>query len=125
MAVTTAGLNGAATGLRSNTTYISLHTGDPGTTGANEISGGSPAYARKAASWSSVSGGAYTLSAALQFDITANTTVSHFGTWTAQTGGTFQGGEGLRDAANNPLSETFTAQGFYTITSATVQVISS
>ena len=30
-------------------THISLHDDDPSTTGANEVTGGSPAYARKAA----------------------------------------------------------------------------
>ncbi|WVX88685.1 hypothetical protein SEA_BIRDSONG_31 [Gordonia phage Birdsong] len=28
-------------------TWISLHTADPGSTGASEVSGGTPAYARQ------------------------------------------------------------------------------
>lgn len=39
--------------------YIGAHTGDPGTTSspANEVTGGSPAYARKATAWSNSTGG--------------------------------------------------------------------
>lgn len=39
--------------------YIGAATGDPGTTAspANEVTGGSPAYARKLTSWSSSTGG--------------------------------------------------------------------
>jgi len=33
--------------LPAGSASLSLHSGDPGSTGANEISGGSPAYARK------------------------------------------------------------------------------
>ena len=124
MALTTAGLNAAAAGLRNSLTYVSLHSGDPGTTGANEISGGSPAYARKAASWTSQANGSFNLANGLQFDIPAGTTVSHFGTWSTANGGTFYGGEALRDAANAPVSENFSAQGLYTLTSATVTVVS-
>ena len=40
-------------------TYIGAATGNPGTTStpANEATGGSPAYARKATTWSSSTGG--------------------------------------------------------------------
>lgn len=40
-------------------TWIGVCTGDPGTTStpANEATGGSPAYARKATTWSSSTGG--------------------------------------------------------------------
>lgn len=78
--------------------YISLHTGDPGTSGANEVSGGSPAYARKAVVWTASTGG--TASAAeVIFDVPPGT-YTHFGAWTSATGGTFRGG--------NPLSATTT-----------------
>jgi hypothetical protein len=40
--------------------YLSLHTADPGTTGANEVSGGS--YARQAITWNAASGGEQTSS---------------------------------------------------------------
>jgi hypothetical protein len=43
-------------------TYIGLATGNPGSTAtpSNEVTGGSPAYARVATTWGSASGGAIT-----------------------------------------------------------------
>lgn len=67
-------------------TYLSVHTGDPSTTGANELSGGG--YARQALSWGSASAGAVT-AAAVAFAIPASTTIAYIGFWTASSGGTF------------------------------------
>jgi hypothetical protein len=89
--------------------YVSLHTGSPGTNGANEVSGGSPAYARKAMTWNAASGGGLDNSNAPVFDVPAGTTVSHFGLWSASSGGTFYGGDALS------ASESFTGQGTYTL----------
>ncbi len=116
------GRNSAVNGLASSASYLSLHSGDPGTTGANEITGGSPAYARKAATWGTAASGSRTLSSAVQFDVAASTQVSHFGTWTALTGGNFLGGDALRDSSNNAVVETFGGQGTYTLTTATLTV---
>lgn len=83
--------------------YVSLHTGNPATTGANEVSGGSPAYARKSLTFPAATGGTAT-SAEVTFDVPAGT-YTHFGTWSAATAGTFRGG--------NPLaaSQTISSQG--------------
>lgn len=62
----------------------SLHTAFPGLTGANEVSGGAPAYARKAVSFAAASGGSRALSAAVTFDVPA-TTVRWFGFWSSGT----------------------------------------
>jgi hypothetical protein len=53
--------------------YISLHTGNPGSTStpANEATGGSPAYARKATTWT-VSG-AQATGSAVTFNVPAGT----------------------------------------------------
>ena len=93
--------------------FASLHTGDPGTTGANEISGGSPAYARKAITWNAASGGALDNNANPVFDVPASTTVAHVGLWSAATNGTFYGSFDVTD-------EVFAAQGTYTLTNADV-----
>ncbi len=122
MALSATGLNAGVNGVKAVASFVSLHSGDPGTTGANEISGGSPAYARKTAAWGSSTNGSAALSSAVQFDIPGSVTITHFGTWTSASGGTFIGGDALRDGANNPVSETFTAQGFYTLTTATINV---
>lgn len=50
---------------------ISLHTGDPGTTGASEAAGGS--YARQTAGYNAASGGACALAATLSFIVQAAT----------------------------------------------------
>lgn len=88
--------------------YVSLHTADPAGTGANEVTGGAPAYARKAAAWSAgtVDG---VVTATVTFDVPAGTTVTHVGLWDAATGGTF-----LDQAAIT--SQTFASQGTYQVT---------
>ena len=71
-------------------THLSAHIAwSP--TGANEVTGGSPAYARKAGAWDSASGAVAALSAAVTFDVPAATTVLYVGRWTALTAGTFLG----------------------------------
>lgn len=94
--------------------YASIHTADPGTTGTSEVSGGSPAYARKSITWNAASAGALDDSNAPVFDIPASTTITHFGLWSAVTGGTFYGSAALS------ASETFGGQGQYTLTDADV-----
>src|SRR5690606_16283904 len=65
-------------------TAISLHTASPGAgpTPANEVTGGSPAYARKTPSWGTATdnGAVATRTAAeLEFDVPMGTTVTHVG----------------------------------------------
>lgn len=93
--------------------FAALHTGDPGTTGsANELSGGSPAYARKAITWSAAASGSKASSSAPQFDIPPGTTVAWASIWSAATGGTCYATYDLPD-------EAFTGQGQYTLSSLT------
>lgn len=92
--------------------YISLHTADPGLTGANEVTGGSPAYARKALTWSSAANGTKSISNQPVFDVPA-TTVAYVGLWSAVTGGTYYGHW-------DPADEVYTAQGTYTVASGSV-----
>jgi hypothetical protein len=70
--------------------FVSLHTGDPSTTGANEATGGSPAYARKAITWSAASAGSMAASNAPVFDVPAGT-YYYLGFWTLSSGGTWGG----------------------------------
>ena len=67
---------------------FSLHTGDPGETGANEVVGGS--YARVAGTWAAASAGAASPAAPVDFPGMPAVTVTHFGVWTAA--GVFVGG---------------------------------
>jgi hypothetical protein len=61
---------------------LSLHTDYPGTTGASEVTGGSPAYAREAATFNASSGGARLLNASVAFDVPA-CTIKWIGVWGA------------------------------------------
>lgn len=67
--------------------YISLHTADPGSTGTSEVTGGSPAYARKQTTWSSGTTGVNTGSQ-VSIDAPAGA-YTYAGIWTAASGGTF------------------------------------
>jgi hypothetical protein len=87
-------------------TYASLHTADPGATGANEVAGGSPAYARKAVTFNAASGAARALNATVQFDVPGSTTITHVGYWNAVSGGTFHGSDPV-------TNESYTGQGTY------------
>lgn len=95
--------------------YVSLHTADPGASGTSEVSGGSPAYARKSVTWGSASGGSKAASNQPQFDVPASTTITHVGFWSAATSGTFYGSAAI-------TSETFAAQGTYTLTSVSMNL---
>ena len=92
--------------------YISLHSASPGTTGANEISGGSPAYARIATTWGSLAGTNPDSVAGSQvtINVPASTTIQYWGIWTAATGGTYLDGGAL------PTNETYGSQGTYLLT---------
>ena len=79
---TKAALAGTYIGLG---TWISLHTSNPGTTGANEATGGSPAYARKQTTWGSASTGTSTGSEVV-IDAQAGT-YTHVCLWAASSGG--------------------------------------
>lgn len=101
-------------GFAASVTYVSLHTADPSTGGTSEVTGGSPAYARKTLSWAASSGGSKSSNASIVFDVPASTTITHLGYWSAGTGGTYYGSRAL-DA-----SQTFATQGTYTIASGSL-----
>lgn len=99
--------------LTSLAVFVSAHTADPGATGTSEVTGGSPAYARKAITWNAASSGSATASNTPVFDIPASTTVAFVGLWSAATSGTFYGSADVVD-------EVFAGQGTYTVTSFTL-----
>lgn len=69
--------------------YLSAHTAYS-TTGANEVTGGSPAYARKAVTFAAAATRSRAASTQPVFDIPAGTTVRWIGKWSALAG-TFHG----------------------------------
>lgn len=114
MALSNAGKHVMLDQLATVAVWVSLHTSDPGTTGASEVTGGSPAYARKAITWNAAASGGLDSSNAPLFDVPASTTITHFGLWSASSAGTFYGGASLS------ASEAYTAQGTYTLSDADV-----
>lgn len=83
------------TPLGAFTPYVSLHTADPGLTGANEVTG--DAYAREAATFGApadgATGRAIANSAAVTYpsvDSAENRTVAFAGVWDAASGGVFR-----------------------------------
>lgn len=95
--------------------YVSLHTADPGATGTSEVTGGSPAYARKSVTWNSAATANIDSSNQPVIDVPASTTVTHLGFWSAVTAGTFYGSGDITD-------EVFAAQGTYTVTDANISL---
>lgn len=82
--------------------YVSLHTADPGTTGASEVSGGT--YARVAVTWGAPSGGSVANTGALSINLPASTTASYFGVWSASSAGTYYIGGALSPAVTTGAS---------------------
>jgi len=71
--------------------YASLHSAYS-SSGANELTGGSPAYARQSVTWSAASAGSKAdASVAGAFNVPAGDTVAFVGLWSASTSGTFAG----------------------------------
>lgn len=103
---TTAEKNSLATKYAADALYGALFTTAPGASAGTEVTGGSPAYARKPLSWSAPSGGVITASAT--FDVPACTVVGT-GVYSAATAGTYLDG-------NTVTSVTFSTQDTVTVT---------
>ncbi len=108
--------NALATHYGSQAPFGTLFTADPGTTGTvtGEVSGGSPAFARKAMSWGAAAASAIT--GAPVFDVPSGTTVTFFGVAVTVTLATAD----LRDRVA-VTSQTFASQGTYTVTATYTQ----
>lgn len=79
--------------------------------GAAEISGGTPAYARKAVTWTAAAAGLIRPSGDLVFDIPAGATVDGWRGFSALTAGTDYDGKAL-------TPEVYAGQGTYTLLAA-------
>lgn len=96
------------------TAYLSLHTGDPGETGANEAAGGS--YIRKVAVFAAASGGSAANSGTISFTGMPAATITHIGLWDAVSSGNFLGGGALTG------SQAFSSGDIARFTAGTVTV---
>jgi len=110
MPLNDAGRNAMLTGGLGNViSHISLHSGDPSTTGANELAGGSPAYSRVAVTWNAAASGLRTNNGALVFNVPTATTVLHVGFWSAISAGTNYGYSPVGAASYAVQAATFLA----------------
>jgi len=108
MAIQTVGeKNSLATKYGTDAPYAALYTTAPGATAGTEVTGGSPAYARKALTWGAPSNGVITATAT--FDVPAGTTVVGAGLHSAATAGTYLDGATV-------TSQAFASQGTYALT---------
>lgn len=92
MAFATATKNTAVDAIVALGIFISLHTADPGTTGASEATGGS--YARQSSAHGAASSGVAT-GAEVTFGGLVAASYTHFGYWSAVSAGTFRHGNTL------------------------------
>lgn len=110
----------ALTGLVAAAGFFGLNTGDPGTTGASEVSGGSPAYARVAITWGTAAAGSVAnATSALTLNVPASTTVAWFSTWSLISSGVYQIGGALGS------SITFGTQGTLVIAVGALTITAS
>lgn len=109
MALTGDTLNSLADHLGTLIGEASLHTADPGSTGANESTA-----TRQAVAWTAAATGDISFTAAENFTGgTASGPCTHFGLWSAD-GLTFRGGGALTG------DQTFNAAGEYTLNDVTI-----
>lgn len=105
MGLSMAGRNARLNGMAADYDHMSLHVADPGDTGANECTGGSPAYARQVVAWGAASGGQVGFSTAPVFNVEIHDTVTFVGFWK---GSTFMAGYPIdAQAFNNQGTLTF------------------
>lgn len=108
MPLSTAELQAAVDAQAARLTHLSLHTGYPASL-ANELTGGSPAYARKPLSWGAANGSGVATATQVTVDVPPGVTVAAVGFCSALTAGTVRGDVNVTD-------EAFAAQGQYQYT---------
>lgn len=86
--------------------YLSVHSADPGTTGASEISGGS--YARQSETFGAPASGSMSNTNSISVPIPATTTCAYVGHWSASTAGTYEVGAALSSSVTFNTAGTLT-----------------
>jgi hypothetical protein len=104
---TVAQKNTLATAYGTAAPYAALYSTVPTSTAGTELTGGSPAYARKPVSWGAASAGVIT--GTVTFDVPSGATVAGAGLHSAVTAGTYIDGAAV-------TSQAFASQGTYTLT---------
>lgn len=94
-----------ATDFTVTTAYVSLHTADPGETGASEVTGGS--YARQAGTFGVASARGTDNTGNIDFVSMPAATVTHVGIWDAVSAGNFLWGGALDASKTTNSGDTF------------------
>lgn len=113
MGLNATALNAMLDELGTLITHLSLHTDTVGSGSGGEVTGGSPAYARKSVTWNAAAAGNLDSSNTQVFDVPAATTVRRVGFFSAITAGTYYGDAEITD-------EVYGSQGTYTVTDADI-----
>lgn len=114
MGLNNTALNLMLDALAAAITHVSLHSGAVGSGSGNEVTGGSPAYARQAVAWGSAASGNIDMTGTEVFDVPAAQTITRVGFFGHLTNATpFYGDADITD-------ETFGAQGTYTLDDADI-----
>lgn len=87
--------------------FGSLHTATPGTTGANEVVGGS--YGRQSTVYGTPTAGVEVTTNAQNWTLMPSATVTYFGEWTLISSGTYLGGGLLTSSLTVPSGATVAA----------------
>ena len=93
-------------------TQMSLHTADPGGSGASEVSG--PGYSRQPVAWTAPGGGEVSVDGLVEFEVPAATTVVYAGFWDDSAG--WLGSVALADP------ESFAGPGFLELEPVTIAI---
>jgi hypothetical protein len=94
--------------------FVSLHTDAVGGGDSAEVTGGAPAYIRKAITWTGAAAGNLDSSNTPAFDVPA-TTIQRVGFYSAESAGTYYGDADI-------TNETYGGQGTYTLTDADISL---
>jgi hypothetical protein len=105
MSHSVAARNAAVAAVTALGNWCSLHTGDPGTTGANEVVG----VTRAQTTWGAPSAGS-SVGTPANIGVPAGGPYTHYGVWSLVSGGAFVSG-GVLDAP-----ESYGAPGVYALT---------
>lgn len=101
-----------------NALYISLHSGDPADSGANELDYNGGIYSRQSVTWLPVANGQASMTGTVSFNVPGGgTTVTHVGFWTSGVGG-----QGTYIGSADVIDETFNNQGVYQVTALTADL---
>lgn len=101
MSISTSAGNALLNSFASTYRWVSLHTGNPGSTGGFEV--GVSGYARQQITWPSASALTLTWTGSITFPLGAAVTVLYWGVWSAVSGGVW--GDGYLLAKPLPLPQ--------------------